>query len=265
MRLVDGYPGLESLATEWYETHLAEQDEPPQVDILLGYLDRLIVAERFLVVGCGPRPETMRALRNTGFTVTGVEPVPQFAKAARQHLADNNAVIEGTAEHLPVKSESQDVVLLESVLEHVDSVEKTLAEAWRVLAPGGVAVIETTNRRRIGGFREEFDVPFFPWLPAGLKEAYIFQHLHQKPSLASYTVRPAVHWFTFPELCALGREAGFFQFYSRLDLKTPAEGLKGKLLVRVQKNAWLRALALSQRGGAIFMVKRDQPPTSARV
>ena len=152
----------------------------------------------------------------------------------RQHLADNNTVIEGTAEHLPVKSESQGMLCCSKVLlEHVDSVEKTLAEERGVSSPL-VALLSSRrrNRRPCRGFREEFDVPFFPWLPAGLKEAYIFQHLHQKPSLASYTVRPAVHWFTFPELCALGREAGFFQFCTRLDLKTPAEGLKGELLVR---------------------------------
>jgi hypothetical protein len=67
-------------------------------------------------------------------------------------------------------------------------------------------------------------------------------------------------------LCQLGREAGFFQFYSQLDLKSPEPRnfsgddrtrlLKAKALMYVQKNPWLRALALSQRGGAIFMMKR---------
>jgi hypothetical protein len=99
-----------------------------------------------------------------------------------------------------------------------------------------------------------------------VKESYVFRQLHYEPSLANYSDRPAVHWFTYSELCQLGREAGFFQFYSQLDLKSPeprnfsgddrTRRLKAKALMYVQKNPWLRALALSQRGGVIFMMKR---------
>ena len=46
----------------------------------------------------------------------------------------------------------------------------------------------------------------------------MFQMLHYEPQLANYNARPAVHWFSFPDLCRLGREAGFAQFYSPLDL-----------------------------------------------
>jgi hypothetical protein len=118
----------------------------------------------------------------------------------------------------------------------------------------------------LGGHEAEFNVPFYPWLPGIVKESYVFRHLHYDPSLANYTERPAVHWFTFAELCRLGRAAGFFQFYSHLDLKTSEPSnfsgsdrtrrLKAKVLIHVQRNPWLRALALSQRGGMIFMVKR---------
>ena len=232
-------------------------------------LDRLIdirPGRNILVVGCGPQPEPMRVLREIGFNVVGVEPDPQFVAAARRHLGDEAAVLDGSVEDLPNPSESQDVVILESVLEHVDSVRRSLAEVQRVLVSGGVAYITTTNRHQLGGHRAEFNVPFYPWLPSGVKESYVFRHLHYDPSLANYTERPAVHWFTFSELCQLGRDAGFFQFYSHLDLETPEQSnfsgsdrtrrLKAKALTHVQKSPWLRALALSQRGGMIFMVKR---------
>jgi hypothetical protein len=146
-------------------------------------------------------------------------------------------------------------------------VGRSLEEAERVLVAGGVAYISTTNRHRLGRADAEFNVRFFPWLPNTVKESYVFRHLHFDPSLANYTERPAVHWFTFAELCRAGREAGFSQFYSHLDLKTPVSSnfsgsgyvrqLKASALIRVQRNPWLRALALTQRGGTIFMIKRS--------
>ena len=181
-------------------------------------------------------------------------------------LGDEGRVVRGSAEELQFENESQDVVFLESVLEHVESVRMSLAEAHRVLGSGGVAYISTTNRRRVGGWDAEFNVRFFPWLPSLVKEWYVFRHLHYDPSLANYTERPAVHWFTYDELCQLGREAGFFQFYSHLDLKDAKPSsfsgsdrmrrLKTKALIHIQGNAWLRALALWERGGTIFMIKR---------
>ncbi|MDR2051740.1 MAG: methyltransferase domain-containing protein [Deltaproteobacteria bacterium] len=42
-----------------------------------------------------------------------------------------------SADDLPIASDSRDIVLLSEVLEHLRYPEKALAEAWRVLAPGG--------------------------------------------------------------------------------------------------------------------------------
>ena len=268
-RLSEGYPGLDALSLETFEETLARQpDDTSRINMIMSSLDRLIdtrIARNVLVVGCGPRPETMRILREMGFNAHGVEPVWNFVLAARRHLSDETGVLQGRAEELPNESESQDVVMIESVLEHVDSVGRSLAEAHRVLVPGGVAYINTTNRLRIVP-DAEFNVRLFPLLPKVVKESYVFRQLHYEPSLANYSDQPAVHWFTFGELCEMGREAGFFRFYSPLDLKAPepssfsgsdrARGLKAKALKVVQSNPWLRSLALTQRGGVIFMMKR---------
>jgi SAM-dependent methyltransferase len=278
-RLTESYPGLDSLSLEWFETDLRQRpDDLPRLQLVVRYLDRLVDTrdrKRFVVVGCGPRPEPLRLLSDLGFDVVGVEPVPKFVTAAQTYLGDAAVVLEGSAEQLPLDGASQDVVFLESVLEHVESVGRSLAEAYRVLAPGGVAYIVTTNRHRLVWKDPEFNVRMFALLPNLVKESYVFHHLHYRPSLANYTERPAVHWFTFAELCGLGREAGFHRFYSQLDLKEPdpadffsggsaARRLKARVLRHVQRNAWLRAAALSQRGGMIFMVKRhDAEPAAA--
>jgi ubiquinone/menaquinone biosynthesis C-methylase UbiE len=204
-------------------------------------------------------------LRERGFQAVGVEPIDDFAQAARHHLDDEDAVLKGSAESLPAQDESQDVVILESVLEHVESVGASLKEAYRVLAPGGIAYVTTTNRHRLVR-NGEFNVRLYQWLPQVVKEAYVFHHLHQDPRLANGTERPAVHWFTYSDLCRLGREAGFFKFYSVFDVKTSdptdfsgsehVRRLKAKTLKAVQTHPWLRALALTQRGSLIFMFKR---------
>jgi SAM-dependent methyltransferase len=156
-------------------------------------------------------------------------------------------------------------VTLESVLEHVDSPGRSLSEVCRVLAPGGVAFVTTTNRWAIGVRNAEFNVPFYPFLPSVVKESFVFFHLHHRPSLANYTERPAVHWYSFSDLCRIGRQAGFGLFYSHVDLKDvdtavvggPRARLKRALIRGAQASPWVRALALTQVGGTIFMVKRD--------
>jgi ubiquinone/menaquinone biosynthesis C-methylase UbiE len=269
-KMVEGYPGLDDQALETFRAVVASRpEEAPRMEMILAYLDRLIdvrKARKFLVVGCGPQPEALRVLRQMGYDAVGVEPVTQSLEAARKHLADEDAVVEGYAEDLPYEGESQDVVILESVLEHVDSVRKSLAEAHRVLVPGGVAYIITTNRHQLRR-NGEFNVPLFQLLPDVVKESYVFRHLHYEPKLANYAERPAVHWFTYADLCRKGREAGFAQFYSHLDLKSPeassfvgsqlSRQIRAEVLKYVQRSAWLRAAALSQVGGLIFMVKRQ--------
>jgi ubiquinone/menaquinone biosynthesis C-methylase UbiE len=268
-RIVEGYPGLGDLALDTYRAAIASRpEEALRLKTVLAYLDRLIdirTARTFLVVGCGPQPDAIRVLRDMGYDVVGVEPVHQTLEAARRHLQDEGAVVEGCAEDLPNETESQDVVVLEAVLEHVDSVGKSLAEAYRVLVPGGVAYITTTNRHQLRD-NEEFNVRLYQMLPKVVKESYVFRHLHHEPRLANYAERPAVHWFTYAELCEKGREAGFAQFYSHLDLKPPeissftgsqvTRRIKAQVLKHVHRSAWVRAAALTQVGGLIFMVKR---------
>ena len=91
------------------------------------------------------------------------------------------------------------------------------------------------------------------------QESYVHRHLHDDPSLANYTERPAVHWFTFSELCKIARDVGFARIYSHLDLKD-ATAMTGWKRLGVRSIRWsprLRALALTQVGSMVFMVKRS--------
>ena len=271
-KLAQGYPGLEELAFEKYMGILDEpekeySDSISSVERLLTWLDRLVglsELKNVLVLGCGPRPLTIKTLVQKGYNVVGVEPVSSFERSAKKYLGSPDRILEGSAEGIPLPSSSQDLAICESVLEHVDSPTKSLDEIFRVLRPGGVAYIGTTDRYRISlkGDAGEYNVRYFNWLPDVVKESFIFHHLHYDPSLANYTLRPAVHWYSYAALCKLGRQAGFHQFYSVLDLLEPDDPSIAKSKVRefvlnkLKFNPWLRALALTQRGSPMFMLKR---------
>src|SRR5438034_978057 len=130
-RMLEGYPGLSEALERYHAADEAGPEEGPRVAMIVECLDRLIEmhpGRKILVVGCGRQPESMKVLREMGYEVTGVEPVSQVMEAARTYLGDERLVVGGSAEELPLESESQDVVMLESVLEHVDSVERSLSE-----------------------------------------------------------------------------------------------------------------------------------------
>jgi SAM-dependent methyltransferase len=268
-RLSEMYPGLERLYDEEFNRTLSPlAHDPTGIDRQLMYLSRVVGVDkpRVAVIGCGPQPTAVRHLLERGYDAVGIEPLAPFVRAAGSYVGAPERVLHGTAESLPLPDASVQLVYCNSVLEHVDAPTTSLREMARVLRPGGAAFIVTTNRYRVSlrGENFEYAVPFLNWMPRALREAFAFHHLHYEPHLARYTDRPAVHWFSYADLCALGREAGFAHFYSTLDLFEPddaplrASPVKRWLVDRVQCSPWLRALFLTVTyfGGSIIMVKR---------
>jgi 2-polyprenyl-6-hydroxyphenyl methylase/3-demethylubiquinone-9 3-methyltransferase len=275
-RLAQLYPDLDRLYDASFNQTLAPTVyDPSGIDRQLAYVDRLIDVPRgrLLVVGCGPQPTMMQHLIARGHDAVAIEPVAAFVREARERLGSSDRVLEGAAESIPMPDASVQLVYCNSVLEHVDSPLVSLREMARVLRPGGAAFIFTTNRFRVSlrGDNGEYALPFFNWLPAVVRECFAFHHLHYDPRLANYTDRPAVHWFSYSDLCALGRDAGFAHFYSTLDLLDGADPVlaqsrvKRWLVTRAQVNPWLRALVLTTTyfGGIVLMVKRARANAAA--
>jgi 2-polyprenyl-6-hydroxyphenyl methylase / 3-demethylubiquinone-9 3-methyltransferase len=103
---------------------------------------------RVLDIGCGGGlvAEEMTRL---GYTVTGVDPsAPSIAAAqlqSRQNGLEISFVV-GSGEALPCETSAFDAACSLDVLEHVDDVDKVVAEVVRVLKPGGIFVFDTINR-----------------------------------------------------------------------------------------------------------------------
>ena len=215
------------------------------------------------VIGCGPEATAVRHLASRGFKVRAIDPEQQSVDIAQQRAGAAARIETGTAESLPWQSNSVDIIVCESVLEHVDSPRLALSEMHRCLDTGGVAYIVTTARWQFNarGYNGEFNIPFYNWFPKLVKESYVNVHLHSRPDLANFTPRPAVHWFTFAQLCERGRDAGFARFYSTWDLREADDAAdrkpwdKAPLLRWYKKSPWFRALVLTQ-ASVVFMVRR---------
>jgi len=176
------------------------------------------------------RHAAARAAR--GCRVTGVDFDADFLARARlrEGLGDEAVfrTVVADAAQLPIDIGEFDVVLLNSLLEHVPDWRAVVNEAARALAPGGVLVLHTTNRYH--PFQGEVNhFPFYPWLPGPIRDrvlAWIMQH---RRDLVNYTDYPAVHWFTHPQLSRVLHDFGL-EVYDRLDLMR-CEQLTGLRLI----------------------------------
>ena len=149
-----------------------------------------------------------------------------------------------------------DVCLVLELLEHVTAWEACLAEFDRVLRPGGVLVLTTTNK--LCPRQQEFRLPLYSWYPARLKRRFERMASTTHPHLANFATYPAVNWFSFSSLAAALPPAAY-DCLDRFDVMDPSRlrpALRGVLtLVRgVPPIRWLAHVATP--GTLLFAVKR---------
>jgi 2-polyprenyl-6-hydroxyphenyl methylase/3-demethylubiquinone-9 3-methyltransferase len=103
---------------------------------------------RALDIGCGGGLLAEEFAR-LGCRVTGVDPSEPSLRTAREHARASGLEIDyrrGTGEHLPLPDRSFDITYCCDVLEHVDDLDRVIAETARVLVPGGIYFYDTINR-----------------------------------------------------------------------------------------------------------------------
>jgi len=160
-------------------------------------------------------------LGELGYRCIGVEPTPTARANARrlaQHLAVPITIVAGVAESLPFKDGQFDVVLADTVIEHVLDVERAFSEACRVLRAGGVFWFYTASS--LCPYQYEIRrFPLFPWYPDRLKRRIMEWTKVHRPELVGHTTTPAINWFTPWKARRLLREAGFREVYDRWDIR----------------------------------------------
>jgi 2-polyprenyl-6-hydroxyphenyl methylase/3-demethylubiquinone-9 3-methyltransferase len=93
-----------------------------------------VLAEEFAALGC----------RVTGIDISARSVAAAQAHASRSGLSINYGVASGTV--LPFDNNSLDTVVCSDVLEHIPNWRQAIAEAARVLKPGGLFFFDTINR-----------------------------------------------------------------------------------------------------------------------
>jgi SAM-dependent methyltransferase len=98
-------------------------------------------------LGCGPG-ELLEHLADSGRQVIGVDGSQRMLDLAGARLAghSNVSLRLGELEHLPLREAEVQAVTLSLVLHHVNDPQAALAEARRVLAPGGVLLVAEFDR-----------------------------------------------------------------------------------------------------------------------
>ena len=97
-----------------------------------------------LEIGCGTGPISRALLElDAVSSVTGIDPSPVFISYANKlsEALSNITFVTGDARNLDFQDESFDLVMFYTTLCHVPSPEVALAEAVRVLRPGGTLAI----------------------------------------------------------------------------------------------------------------------------
>jgi 2-polyprenyl-6-hydroxyphenyl methylase/3-demethylubiquinone-9 3-methyltransferase len=154
-----------------------------------------------------------------GFETYGFDIDAALVTKARQLFSQKGLTahfVVGRAETLPYYESFFDLCIANGVLEHVQDWQATLTELTRVLKPGGLLILTTTNK--IHPFQREINhFPFYPWIPERLKTKILARIMTHRPDMVNYSEFPALHWFTYEQLKASLENFGY-KVYSRIDL-----------------------------------------------
>lgn len=151
-------------------------------------------------IGCGPGAQSL-VWALAGHRVHGVDINEGLLALARKRADEAGFAVDfclGSATNLPFADASMDVCLAPEILEHVPDWQACLREFSRILRPGGVLYLSTTNR--LCPVQMEYNLPLYSWYPSRLKRHCERLAVTTRREWVSYATYPAVHWFTFYEL-----------------------------------------------------------------
>lgn len=141
------------------ERRASDLQQRDMLGTYLGDIDFSIVTD-VLEAGCGTGPVSRElAGRLPAGKVVGIDPSPVFLATARKLAVGfpNLRFIEGDSRLIPCAAECFDVVIFHTTLSHVPRPDTALAEAFRVLRPGGTLAVFDGNYTTTTLANGEFD------------------------------------------------------------------------------------------------------------
>jgi ubiquinone/menaquinone biosynthesis C-methylase UbiE len=170
-------------------------------------------ADRILDIACGLGYDSI-AWARAGKRPIGIDFNADLVKNARRMAREAGLQIDfavSDATKLPFGNDSFDMCFSENLFEHVPNWQDIVTEAHRVLRPGGVLFVRTSNRQ--SPINHEINhLHFYPLLPAMIKNVILRWVQKHRPAWINYTSFPAVNWFTHRGLAAFLQRNGFETF-----------------------------------------------------
>ena len=200
---------LRFLGTEGQRSVEAYEERFQKLLRLASRFRPLEAGTRLLEVGIGTGWFLMLSARR-GLECVGLDISPQVIAFVRTRAEQDGVSLDlrlGNIEETVLEREAFDVVMAESVFEHVEDWRRGLANVAACLRPGGVLILTSTNRfsPRSG----EYPLPFYGWLPNRLR--YWLRRTLEGPDIMELGID--FHQFTYPGLSDGLKEAGFSRVY----------------------------------------------------
>jgi 2-polyprenyl-3-methyl-5-hydroxy-6-metoxy-1,4-benzoquinol methylase len=211
------YYEKESLSPHTLERFRRVRDKVLRLAASSGIMDRRLSV---LDVGCGAGTQCF-VYAELGHRVFGVdinEPLIEIARKRAAATGSEGAFHLGSATALPFEDSSFDVCLHNELLEHVADWQRCLDEAVRVLKPGGIVYVSTTNV--LCPMQDEFELPLYSWYPDFVKRRCEHLARTSRPQWANYATYPAVNWFSYWSLKRYLGDRGM-NCLDRFDLMDP--------------------------------------------
>ncbi len=146
------------------------EQAPKSVTQFRGFADpaTMVSGKRCLDMGCGAGGKAVYFASLGAVRVVGVDVVPHYAEegrelARRKGYGDVCEFITASATELPFADNCFDLIMANDVIEHLAEPERSLQEAYRVLAPGGRIYISFPPYNHPYGAHLS-DAIGFPWV-----------------------------------------------------------------------------------------------------
>ena len=136
----------EQMQSRLVDVMIARAEDPKQIEMRRAYMDKLDLpaGARAVELGSGPGDVTRDLIEIAGAAqALGIEPSPIMVEAAKRRHQDVKGLsfAVGDARATGLDDASMDVVTLHTLLIHCPGPDQVLAEAFRILRPGGYLTV----------------------------------------------------------------------------------------------------------------------------
>lgn len=196
---------------------------------------------KVLEIGCGTGWLPI-LFRKDGVECDGLEISWQLRdyaeKQAHEIGLETSGIRLGNIEKDEIGIGTYDIIVANSVFEHVEIWRPALEKVFRALRPGGLFQFSSTNKFSLTSGEHWF--PLYGWFPD--QSRYKLRQMFDGPEIMKLGID--FNQFRYPLLDEVFKKIGYSKIYDRVDMKDPAEfsGMKAMLLSAAKNSGVVRSL-----------------------